>query len=476
MEAGREELITLLKRLDGRHIPDHSPERMSDYEAMRIHVYRDPQVDRRVWRGGSRPTASTATSPQPVPSAAGIDPNPFISARATEVYFQAVGAQPHHARGPGAGPRLAGRHQGPQVRDPRLRGLHLRPQPGRVQEGRAGLAALATPPSTSWTPAAWRACPLAMTAEFGPPIDTQDIGAAFSETIEASEGAESLASDSGGFSVKNTNDLSRGHQAHRRRVAGLLPARLQPHEHAARRPLPQDPGQGPRPARATGPGAQGLLRAPRGQERPGPQAGRGRPRHPGRARLALRAAEIPLRMTAYVFDETLLGKANVVVVADMDVREFAFQEEDGRFLDTLEFLLVAAHRETRRVLPLRPEGRDEAPARHAREARLVPDRRGTSSWPPAATRPRSWCGTRTAGASGRSSTSSRSRPSGRSASPRPSSATRCSRRPRARRHARSPRCWRAASSRPAPCCSRSSRSTARPRRRPRACPRSRRAT
>ena len=50
MEAGREELMALLKRLDGRHIPDTAPDRMSDYEAMRIHVYRDPQVEAAVSR------------------------------------------------------------------------------------------------------------------------------------------------------------------------------------------------------------------------------------------------------------------------------------------------------------------------------------------------------------------------------------------------------------------------------------------
>ena len=42
MEAGRDELIALLKRLDGRVIPDSSQERMSDYEAMRIYAYNDP--------------------------------------------------------------------------------------------------------------------------------------------------------------------------------------------------------------------------------------------------------------------------------------------------------------------------------------------------------------------------------------------------------------------------------------------------
>ena len=50
------------------------------------------------------------------------------------------------------------------------------------------------------------------TAEFGPALDTQDLGAAFTENLEASEGSESIASDSGGFSVKNTNDLSKGIQ------------------------------------------------------------------------------------------------------------------------------------------------------------------------------------------------------------------------------------------------------------------------
>ena len=50
MEAGRSKLIDMVKRFDGRLIPDMSPERMSDYEAMRIHVYRDPQVAERVLR------------------------------------------------------------------------------------------------------------------------------------------------------------------------------------------------------------------------------------------------------------------------------------------------------------------------------------------------------------------------------------------------------------------------------------------
>src|SRR6185436_7289844 len=41
---------------------------------------------------------------------------------------------------------------------------------------------------------------------------TQDIGAAFVDALEASEGSESIAADTGGFTVKNTNDLGKGIQ------------------------------------------------------------------------------------------------------------------------------------------------------------------------------------------------------------------------------------------------------------------------
>jgi hypothetical protein len=51
-------------------------------------------------------------------------------------------------------------------------------------------------------------------------------------------------------------------------------------------------------------------------------------------------------MTSFVFDETLLGKAKAVVATDVDLRSFAFEEQDGRLVDAIEFLLVVSHRET----------------------------------------------------------------------------------------------------------------------------------
>ena len=45
---------------------------------------------------------------------------------------------------------------------------------------------------------------------FGPALPQQDLGFVFQETYEAVAGPESIASDSGGFTIRNTNDLESG--------------------------------------------------------------------------------------------------------------------------------------------------------------------------------------------------------------------------------------------------------------------------
>ena len=133
MEAGRDELIELVKRLDGRYIPDTSQDRMSDWEAMRIHTFRDGQVISRVPRryeqyGVSQPMMSRRTGGD----VAGQD-DPYVTGARRRGLLPGHFPQPDHPRGDGARAQRAHRHQGAQVAHPRLRGLHLRPQPGRVQ-------------------------------------------------------------------------------------------------------------------------------------------------------------------------------------------------------------------------------------------------------------------------------------------------------------------------------------------------------
>ncbi len=86
--------------------------------------------------------------------------------------------------------------------------------------------------------------PDAFTAAFGRPVEAQDVVAVLADLTREAEGSEALALDTGGFVVKNSNDLSGGITPRLERVEGVLPPRLQPDRPAAGRQVPQDRGQG----------------------------------------------------------------------------------------------------------------------------------------------------------------------------------------------------------------------------------------
>jgi len=163
------------------------------------------------------------------------------------------------------------------------------------------------------------------------------------DSLNEGEGSESLASDSGGFTVKNTNDLGKGIQ----RIAdesrsyyllgynpsnAALDGRFRKIEvKVARKGVKVRARRG-----YYAPLAPGLRKADdkKGGPDPDVQAALDSP---------YEREDVPMRMTDYVLDETLLGKARVLIATDVDVRNFAFQEADGRFKDALEFLMVVAH-------------------------------------------------------------------------------------------------------------------------------------
>jgi hypothetical protein len=210
MPYGRDELVTMLKRLDGRLIPEIGNDRITDYEAMRIILFSDMQVTERVMRrfetygvGMSRSGAGGATD------TSRLGGDPLVRARAQDVYFQAVSRN----------------HITLQLVERILKSLS-------TTRGRKSMILVSEgfiyDPSLSEfkdvVDAARRAnvviyfldtrglggLPAYMGAEFGPALDARDVGFAFGETMEAGEGAESIALDSGGFAVSNTNDLAAG--------------------------------------------------------------------------------------------------------------------------------------------------------------------------------------------------------------------------------------------------------------------------
>jgi len=344
MPEGRQELVDMLKRLEGRRYPDSAPDRISDYEAMRVHVYNDPEVTARVSRRFETYGAGSNQVRQDEMSALYGEGDPFVRARASDVYYQAATRNRLtlslidrllKALGDVKGRKAMVLISAGFIYDPNLSEFKE-----VVESSRRSSVAIYFLDTRGLS-----GIPEYFSAEFGQPMDTRDVGFAFLDAQEAAHGSETLANDSGGFVVKNTNDLTRGVQgiAAESRIYYLL---------------------GYNPANTTRDGKfrkikvkvrkKGVkVRARKGYFAPLPDGTTPEPKEDSNDPDIQRALDspwedpdVPIRMTSYVFDEKLLGKANVLVAFDVDVREFDFREQDGRFADTLEFLLVVAHRES----------------------------------------------------------------------------------------------------------------------------------
>lgn len=345
MESGRDELLALLKRLDGRQIPDRSPDRLTDYEAMRIHVYRDQEVGQRVSRRFETYGAGSRTGTQSNTSTTNPgDIDPMVSGRAQEVYYQAssknritLGIMERVLQSLAT---TRGRKSMILVSEGFIFDASLDEFKQVVQASRRANVAI-----YFLNTKGLEGAPDFQGAEFGPALPEQDIGATFGDAMEAAAGAESIASDSGGFTVANTNDLGKGIRkiADDSRAYYLLGY------------VPQNAKQDGRFRKiALKVNRKGIdVRARKGYFAPleGAKAAEKKPAGPDpdiQAALdsPFEEQDIPLRLTAHAFDETLLGKAAVVVTADVDISRFGFQEAEGRLLDSVEFLLVVAHRET----------------------------------------------------------------------------------------------------------------------------------
>ena len=344
MAGGRDELITLLKRLEGQYVRDRSPDRLADYEAMRIHVFTDQATEDRVRRRWDTYGVTEGDRTGRV----GRDPvgDPLVRARAAEVYLDSVTRSrvtlDLMKRVLDSLTATKGRKSmilisAGFIYDPSLDEFKQVTQASRRANcaiyflDTRGLGGL----------------PDFVGAEFGPAIDSADIGPVIAETLEASAGSENLASDSGGFSVRNTNDLGKGIEriANESRAYYLLGYQSTNTRMDGRfRHISVKVNRKGVDVRAR----KGYYAPVEGSKNVagGKKAPQVDPAFQQAIDSPYEMSGIPLRETAYVFDETLLGKARVLVTADVDIGSFAFEEKDGRLHDTLEFLLLVTHRET----------------------------------------------------------------------------------------------------------------------------------
>jgi VWFA-related protein len=348
MEAGRQKLLDMLKHFDGRYVPDHSPDRMSDYEAMRIHVYRDPLITQRVLRRFETYGVNTMGSNSSSDSnslLAGTSDDPMVTSKAAEVYYQ-------------ASTRLRITLDTVERVLNGLAGAKGRKSVILVSEGfiydtnldefkRVNEASRRANAAVYFVNArGLEGIPDAMTAQFGPALPDQDVGFAFAETLDAVAGAEGVADDSGGFTVRNTNDLAGGIQRIAREtqvyyLLGYIPTNTARDGKFRKIQVKL----------ANGKGLQ--IRARKGYYAPSDTGKTAFEAKKGIDPVLQAALDspwsvegIPLRMTHYVGDEKSLGKASVLVVTDVDIKKLQFEEKDGRALDDLQFLLVVAQRQS----------------------------------------------------------------------------------------------------------------------------------
>jgi len=189
--------------------------------------------------------------------------------------------------------------------------------------------------------------PVEVTAAVGGVIDPADAPLAWRESLNAAAGADVIASDTGGFVVRNTNDLTRGlrriaDEARRYYLLGYTPtnpARDGKYRKIQVKLAPIGPGGGDR--------SGWEVRARRGYYAPKEGDAPRDVDEPVREALAspFDLAGLPLRLAAYAFEEKTPQKIRCLLVGEVDVRPIAFREEDGRSLASLDLALTTIGRD-----------------------------------------------------------------------------------------------------------------------------------
>ncbi len=354
MPEGRDALQSILKRLDGRFVPDSSPDRMTDYEAMRIIMYDDPDVGYQVARrfdaygnmGKERDGDRTYADTRSQGGTAGLV-DPYVRNRAQDVYRQTVQRRKITLE---AMTRALNSLSGVKGR----KAMVLVSQGFIYEQGFKEMKTLVDASTRVNVPIHFidtrglKALPEFMTVTYAQPFDVQDTVAVLADISREAEGAENAALDTGGIAVKNTNDLASGIK----RVSA---------ESQAFYLLAYSPTNAARDGkfrkievRLAADKSKGLkVRARRGYYAPqeGATVSAAALKHDPEIIRALDSPferrELPLRATALTFDESAaLDRLNVVLAAEIDVGAVTLAEADGRYKGELAFLIEAQHRET----------------------------------------------------------------------------------------------------------------------------------
>ncbi len=345
MPEGRAALAQVLGRLQGRHVGEPMRDFMTDYEAMRIDQDRDPIVTDQVMRRliASGQILHDVGTPRAPAESDPVGWRAETQSLATQAYARArmrleqtlgIVNRSLEALATARGRKSLVLVSAGLVQDSRLSGFRR-----AVSEARRANAAIYFLDARGLV-----AATSGLSAEVSQPLDLVDrsTGAGLSETAEASEGSEGLALDTGGFVVKNRNDLGSGLARIAREARDYYLVGYAPTNRAA------DGRFRKIAVKLSRDGAE--VRARRGYYAPGRDAAAKPEGRDAAIQRALDAPfdlpELPLRAIAQSFGEAEPGKTAVLVTVEADVRGLAFADKDGAARDTLEFLLLAVRHDT----------------------------------------------------------------------------------------------------------------------------------
>lgn len=343
MPDERDELIQIAESLKGQYPIDSSSERISEWEAYRIDAQQDMDVALQVKRRfDSYGAAGQSKVSGPIPredvarsSLEGII-DPVIRMRAAAVYNAAVSRNRKTmavlTRALRAVADVPGRKGVVLV----SQGFVNEPDLDEMRDAvRASLRANA--PVYFVNTRGLSALADAMTSAQANPLDVQDTLLGIADAERDSEGAESVALDTGGFAIRHTNDLARG----------LMQVSRESDAYYLLGYRPVDPGTDRRfrriEVRLRGDRSGVTVKARRGYYPAGAAVPASKAGEDPHVIAALDGPydlpEVPLRTTAYSFDTAAGDSLHVQVTTDVDVRQFRFSDRDGRFDGSMAYVV-----------------------------------------------------------------------------------------------------------------------------------------
>ena len=335
MPEGGYALRSILPRLRGRaRVADSMKEGMTDYEALRIDRDHDPLVTGHVtrrWKAAATDILSLRED-----DTVGERVTATAARIGLEVERRNQEALDVLARAFASGAAVRGRKavllvSGGFVHDPRL--AEFRRALGESRRANAALYFVDARGLAALGPA--------QTAEAAAPTDLQDTSLALGALGVGAEGSESLAAETGGFSIKNRNDLAAGARTILRESSSYYLLGYAP-------PVGRGDGRFRRiEVRVAREGVR--VRTRKGYY----PAAAGTPPREGRDEALQRAFDspfdldgIPLRATALVFGEKAPGQSQVLITAEVDLRALDLRDAGGVLEGHLEYRLVVADLET----------------------------------------------------------------------------------------------------------------------------------